>query len=136
MHRTPDNITSMAGFGREVWDYVSTLVPYWRLSDEAWSLDSAWPPEPDSHLIGIGVLRNYGGDVIVIPWDENDGRQRSSIRKANELLDPNRLRRVVVIVDDCSTIDLVNVAKKVAPIAVLPWSLRNELSQIVIKDEP
>jgi len=37
------------------------LVPYWRICDKAWHIGE------NIYLAGIGVERNYGGQLLVIP---------------------------------------------------------------------
>lgn len=112
-------------FGSELFEYITTVVPHWRVCDEAWAIAS-------DHLTGIGVLRNYGGQVMVMPWDEHTHRQLVGFRG---LLGP-LLKRIVVVVDDREAEDSEVVPAILAPIAVLPWSRRSELAAFVIKDAP
>jgi hypothetical protein len=110
-------------FGQELFEYITTVVPYWRVSDEAW-------PLADDYLTGIGVLRNYGGQVMVLPWSEDTRRQLMRFR---ELLEP-LLKQIVVVVDDREPEDLEAIPALLSPITVLPWSRRTELARFVIKD--
>ena len=76
---------SMHDFGMELFEYVRTLVPYWRVSDDAWPLSNA------SHLCGIGVLRNYGGQAMVMEWTPEIHTQLTSLRDLDERVDFNRV---------------------------------------------
>ena len=105
--------------------YITTLVPYWRVSDEAW-------PIGDDHLVGIGVLRKYGGQVIVLPWDDNASSRLARLRgKLGPVFD-----KVVVVVDDRTPGDIGAIEALLEPIAVVPWSRRAELEKFIIKDTP
>jgi hypothetical protein len=110
-------------FGQELFEYLTTLVPYWRVSDEAWPLEK-------DHIRGIGVLRNYGGAVMVMPWNDDT---RAQLARFREHLDP-LLKRIVVVVDDREIADWGAASATLAPIALLPWSRRNQLASFVIKD--
>ncbi|MBV8530016.1 MAG: hypothetical protein JO104_01760 [Candidatus Eremiobacteraeota bacterium] len=94
------------------------------MSDEAWSVGS-------DHLTGIGVLRNYGGQVMVMPWCEDTRAQLTRLREVPGLLAP---ARIIVVVDDRETEDLEDISAFVTPIPVLPWSRRAELASLVIED--
>jgi hypothetical protein len=116
----------MSTFSHDLADHIMTLVPYWRVCcDEAWALG-------DDHLIGIGVERNYGGQVMVLPWSEDTRQQLTRFR---EQLAP-RLKRIVVVVDDREPEDLEAISAMLTPITMLPWSRRTELARFVIKDTP
>jgi len=110
-------------FGQELFEYITTVVPDWRVCDEAW-------PLADDYLTGIGVLRNYDGQVMVLPWNEDAGKQLARFR---ELLEP-LLKRVVVVVDDRDVQDMEAISAMLTPIVVLPWSRRTELARFVTKD--
>jgi hypothetical protein len=110
-------------FGREVFEYITSLVPYWRVTDEAW-------PVEDDHLTGIGVERNYGGQVMVLPWSE-DAKARLAL--LHGLLGPLS-KRIVIVVDDREIEQLDPIFAIATPIVVLPWSRRSELASIIIKD--
>jgi hypothetical protein len=114
---------SVPTFGKELFEHITTVVPYWRVCDEAW-------PLAGDHLTGIGVLRNYGGQVMVLPWSVDTRRQLTRFRK---LLDPLS-KRIIVVVDDREPEDLETISAMLTPITVLPWSRRNELARFVIKD--
>jgi hypothetical protein len=114
----------VATFGQELFKYIKTVVPYWRVCDEAWLLAN------DDYLTGIGVLRNYGGEVMVMPWGEHT---RDQIARFRELLKPF-LKRIVVVIDDRAPKDVEAISAMLAPIAVLRWSHRSELAAFVIKD--
>ena len=113
----------MSTFGQELFTHITTVVPYWRVCDEAWLLG-------DDHLTGIGVLRNYAGQVMVLPWCDDTRQQLARFR---ELLEP-LLKRIVVVVDDRQPEDLEAISAMLTPIAVLPWSRRTELARFIIKD--
>jgi hypothetical protein len=68
----------MPSFDQDLYSYVETLVPYWRVCDEAWPLG-------EDHLVGIGVLRNHGGQVMVLPWDQET---RDQLQRIREKLEP------------------------------------------------
>ncbi|HXO17918.1 MAG TPA: hypothetical protein VN909_07080 [Candidatus Dormibacteraeota bacterium] len=113
----------MSAFSQEVFTYITTVVPYWRVNDEAWSLES-------DYLTGIGVERNYGGQVMVMPWGEDTGSQ---LARFHDRLAP-LAKRIIVVVDDREVDDVNRVAAMVTPIAVLAWSRRAELASVIIKD--
>lgn len=119
----------MSSFGSELFTYITTLVPYWRVNDEAWPLDAESEPP---YLSGIGVLRNYGGQVMVVPGEDSSLETLSSILERKPFDAP----RVIVVVDDRDGQDWHNIAARVSPVRVLPWSRRDELRGFVIKDEP
>lgn len=108
---------------RELFEYIATIVPYWRVSDEAWPLKG-------EYLTGKGVLRNDGGQVMVMVWNDDTRRQLARLR---EMLG-DLSSRIVVIVDDEGVEDLDGIAATVRPIAVLPWSRKANLASFIIKD--
>jgi hypothetical protein len=112
-------------FGQDLFAYIATLVPHWRVGDEAWPIGGN-----DNHITGIGVERNYGGQVLVIAWDENVRRQLARFHKDLEPL----FKRIVVVVDDRKSADLDAIERTCTPITVLPWSRRVELAGTVIQD--
>ena len=114
---------SVPTFGQELFEHITTVVPYWRVCDEAWAL-------ADDHLTGIGVLRNYGGQVMVLPWSQNTRRQLARFR---EQLGPLS-KRIIVVVDDREPEDMEAISTMLTPITVLPWSRRDELASFVVKD--
>jgi hypothetical protein len=59
-------------FGVSVFEYLKTLVPQWRLCDEAWLLG-------EDHLVGIGLERNYGGQLMVVPWPDGGLMQHPAL---------------------------------------------------------
>lgn len=104
-------------------------MPYWRVTDEAWPLGE----ESESrYLNGIGVLRNYGGQVMVVPGEESPLETLRSILERKSF----DTQRVIVVVDDRDGQDWHDVAARVSPVRVLPWSRRDELTRFVLKDEP
>jgi hypothetical protein len=121
--------TRNATFGQNVFAFLTTIVPYWRMCDDAWLLSD------ESHLRGIGVLRNYGGDVLIIPWSKDPELLRclQLPRMGNALPDYDRR---IVVVDDRSGERWDHVEKGIFPIAVIPWSDRSRLSEFVISDAP
>jgi hypothetical protein len=58
-------------FGSVIFEYLKTIVPYWRICDEAWHVTE------DPYLGGIGVERNYGGQLLVIPSQPRRRSRRS-----------------------------------------------------------
>ncbi len=117
----------MSDFGRELFEYMTSLVPFWRVSDDAWNLGG------DAFLAGIEVLRNYGGEVMVIPWDEERREELIGLRHLATRID---LQRVVVVVDDRTAAAWQEIEKDLAPIVVLPWSRRIDLTATLVKDIP
>lgn len=117
-------------FGQELFAYITTLVPYWRVCDEAWPLKYDERSGLSEHLTGIGVLRNYEGDAMVIPWSET---ARQQLAYFGELLAPLS-DRIVVVLDDRESDGYEAVSVLVAPIRVIRWSRRVELEHIVIRD--
>jgi hypothetical protein len=115
----------MATFEQDLYNYVETLVPYWRVCDEAWPLG-------EDNLVGIGVLRNYGGQVMVLPWNQNTSDQ---LRRLREQLEPF-LKHIIVVVPDCESEELEAIDASVAPVEILLWSRRTDLANFVIKDSP
>jgi hypothetical protein len=113
----------MRTFGSELFEYVTTVVPYWRVCDEAW-------PLANDHLTGIGVERNSAGQVMVMGWNEDTRRQLASLGDLPESF----LKRIVVVVDDRESQDAEAIVAMLAPIAVLLWSHRSELAAFIKKD--
>jgi hypothetical protein len=115
-------------FGGIVFDYLKTAVPYWRLSDEAWSLG-------DEHLIGIGVLRNYGGQLMVVPWSDGGSMPHPSWPDVGPALDAAGipLDRVIVVIDDR---DGDGPSRRPTPFVEITWSQREQLKEYVVKDQP
>lgn len=119
-------------FGQEVCEYILTLVPYWRVSTEAWKLSD------DNYLVGIGVLRNYGGDLMVSTLrspDEDDAEQLRRIASGKLTLQCGAIGNILVVYDD-----LRNPRPDCFALGdtypMLPWSSANELSRYVIRDTP
>lgn len=112
-------------FGSELFEYITNLIPYWRVSDEAWSVASG-------HLTGVGVERNLGGQVMVMAWNQDTSRKLASVGDLPESF----LKRIVVVVDDRESADTGAIAALLTPIAVLPWSRRSELATFVVKEAP
>src|ERR1700757_4634160 len=84
-------------FGQEVYEYIVTLVPYWRATTEAWLLSN------ERYLVGIGVLRNYGGDLMVVTLQSPEEKEADQLRLI--LSDKLRLLQgsldnIVVVYDD------------------------------------
>ncbi|HEY2476922.1 MAG TPA: hypothetical protein VGI19_19225 [Candidatus Cybelea sp.] len=117
--------TLCSTFGSELFAYLTTVVPSWRVCDEAWPIAS-------DHLTGIGVKRNYGGQVMVMPWGEETSRQLARFR---EMLGPLS-KRIVVVADDRESGDTQPISVAVTPIAVILWSRPSELAAFVIKETP
>lgn len=115
----------MRTFSSELFEYITTVVPYWRVCDEAW-------PLANDHLTGIGVERNWGGQVMVMPWDQDTRRQLVPLGDRPESV----LKRIIVVVDDREPEDTEAIAALLTPIAVLRWSRRSELAAFLIKNAP
>ena len=77
-------------------------------------------------------MRNYGGQVMVMPWNRDTWSQLSRLRDQLEPL----WKRIVVVVDDRETKDIAPVSAVITPIAAIPWSLRGELAAFIVKDAP
>lgn len=101
----------MGTFRRELFEHITTVVPQWRVNDEAWLVGN-------DYLTGIRVLRNCGGQVMILPWDD---RTREQLAHLREVLKPF-LNRITVVVDDRSTGHMEDVSKMLDPIAVVSWS--------------
>jgi hypothetical protein len=115
-------------FGALVFDYLKTVVPFWRLCDEAWALG-------EDHLVGIGVLRNYGGQLMVVL--QSDGWSKPhpawpNIEPALEAAGYSR-DRIVVVVDDRSGVPEVRQTMQFPQVL---WSERERLKDYLVKDEP
>jgi len=119
----------VASFRQELFAYITSIVPFWRVTDDAWLLCN------ESHVSGIGVLRNYGGDVLVVPWSDDPELARSLQlpRMANELPD---IDRRIVVVDDRSGERTDLLGQRISPIPVILWSERSRLSDFVIMGAP
>lgn len=115
----------MRTFSQEVFEYLTTLVPYWRVSDEGWPLG-----EDDHYLTGIGVERNFGGQVMVVPWDDDSRQQLGDFAKSLGPL----TERIIAMIDDREPQDMESIAATISPIAMLPWSRRSEIATFIVKD--
>jgi hypothetical protein len=118
----------MSEFSKLVFDYLQTLVPNWRLCDEAW-------PVGDEHLIGIGVERNYGGQVLVVTLSDGDSSPHPSWPNIDDQLKAHgkAANRVVVVLDDRNNDAYV---RGQTPFVEIPWSGRERLTDYITKDEP
>lgn len=110
--------------------YLNSLVPYWRVFNDAWPLNGG------SHLHGFGVLRNSGVDLLVVPWNADDPDLAASIvapRKGSVALEGDcRL----VVVDDRENQLTEDIAHRVSPVKVVLWSQRESLRSCICKEEP
>jgi hypothetical protein len=115
-------------FPRMLFSYVATLVPYWRVCDDAWSLADG------SHLLGIVVQRNYGGETIVVIWDPTDPTLVNKLTHGIRDQIARDPTRCVVVLDDRNGELAEDVRQRIAPVDVVTWSERIRLGQYVIKD--
>lgn len=117
-------------FGREVFQYLVEIVPYWRVSDDAWMLSDG------SYLTGIGVLRNFGGNVLVVPFSTNDTELSERLTKISdgELTVWAGNQRIEVVIDDRQGSDSGAVSRQLAGLTVVCWSHRKDLVRFVVKD--
>lgn len=115
--------------GRDLFTYLTTIVPYWRVSDDAWQLDD------DSYLGGIGVLRNYGGDVLIVPWSD-DPELASALKLPRIGRKTADLDRRLVVVDDRGGQSETVIAELVAPVKVIGWTQRQKIADFVVSDTP
>ncbi|HEY8297307.1 MAG TPA: hypothetical protein VIG32_04715 [Candidatus Baltobacteraceae bacterium] len=118
-------------FGQEVCEYIMTLVPFWRVSTEAWKLSD------DNYLVGIGVLRNFGGDLMVATLgsaDEDDAEQLRLIASGKLTLRCGSIDNIVVVYDHRNGLRAENFALgDLYPIVA--WSSAAELQTYVIRDK-
>lgn len=114
-------------FGALVFEYLKTLVPDWRLCDEAWLLGN-------DHLVGIGVERNYGGQLMVIPWADG-AEPHPQWPNIEPLLSAHGIstNRIVVVIDD--RIDGSG-DHRLAVFTEVLWSEREHLKDYAVKDQP
>lgn len=125
-------IDASAPFGQRVYDRIVRLVPYWRASTEAWLLSD------DSYLVGIGVLRNYGGDLMVVDVDslDNDSiRQLVGLARGDLSLQVGSLSNILLMLDD-SALTVDDLPPLLGQFERLLWSSAESLAQYVISDEP
>jgi hypothetical protein len=117
----------MGEFSKLVFDYLQTLVPYWRVCDEAW-------PVGDEHLIGIGVERNYGGKVTIVPLPDEDLLPHPSWPDIEHGLKASgrAVNGVVVVLDDRNR----DAYRAQTPFEEIPWSERERVKDYVAKDQP
>jgi hypothetical protein len=128
-NREPD---PSAPFGQRVYDRIVRLVPCWRASTDAWSLSDG------SHLVGIGVLRNYGGDLLVITIDSREDEtigQLVAVLGGDLSLRNGRIENVLVVFDD-SVLRFEELPRTLWQLERLPWSSAASLALYIIKDNP
>lgn len=115
-------------FGVLVFDYLKTLVPSWRLCDEAWVLAG-------DHLVGIGVERNYGGQLMVVPDPEGSAKPHPAWPDIEPSLEAAGYtpERVVVVIDDR---DGAKNGRRSTRFPEIRWSEREQLMDHVVKDRP
>lgn len=121
-----------APFGQRAYERIVRLVPYWRASTEAWRLSN------DSYLVGIGVLRNYGGDLMVITIDSLDDEaigQLLALLQRDISLEHGRIENIFVLVDD-ALIGFDELPATLGRLDRLRWSDAEALVKYVTKDEP
>lgn len=121
-----------APFGQRVYERIVRLVPYWRASTEAWLLSD------DSYLVGIGVLRNYGGDLMVITIDSLEDEvigQLVALLQGKLSLEDRKLENILIVVDD-SILGFDDLPAALGRLESLRWSSAAALARYVIRDEP
>jgi hypothetical protein len=114
-------------FGREVFKYVASLVPYWRVADEAWSIGTAI-------VSGIGVERNFGQILIVPICGKNDARIEMLCSCSVLPTFYPRGNRIIIIWDDRTPHIASPVPDILKQVKAIPWSRRSEISPIVDLD--
>lgn len=117
-------------FWKLLLSYLFTLVPYWRIFTDA------APLKGDSHLRGLGVLRNCAHDLLVLPWNENDPELATRVvtpRMGDDALEGDRR---LVVVDDRENQQNDDIARRVSPVKVVLWSQRDKLLSYVRNEEP
>ncbi len=120
--------TNPSSFGELVFEYLKTVVPHWRLCDEAWLLG-------DDHLVGIGVERNYGGQMLIVPLSGGDVVPHQDWPDILPALEAAAiaLDRVVVVLDDRAERPQYYQS---TPFPKVLWSEREQLSTWVVRDTP
>ncbi|HTJ24984.1 MAG TPA: hypothetical protein VMA36_02365 [Candidatus Limnocylindria bacterium] len=123
-------------FQQAVFAYITTLVPYWRVSDDAWPLSDG------SYLAGIGVLRNYGGDAMVVPLTALEDEALPELLKVltgqveSVIARGSIAARLVIVLDD----RFGDLRKQLPPemecATIVSWSNREALAQYVGGDAP
>ena len=81
------------------------------------------------------MLRNNGGDVLVIPWSGDPELFRCLQLPRMGTTLPDYDRRVVVV-DDREGEQWELVERQIFPIPVVPWSDRQRLTEYVVRDGP
>lgn len=125
-------LDSSAPFGQHVYERIVRLVPYWRASTEAWRLSD------DSYLVGIGVLRNYGGDLMVITIDSPGYEavgQLCALLRGELSLTNGRLENILVLIDD-RLIGFDELPPELGRLECMRWSSAADLEQYVTRDAP
>ena len=114
-------------FPRLVFEYLASIVPYWRVSDDAWPLTDG------SHLAGIGVLRNYGGGLLVVPCELDDPGFAETARRLQLAADSPVASRVIAMADDRSSEAWTTLREQLAASAsgLIRWTERDKLKNFV-----
>jgi hypothetical protein len=110
---------------RNLFQFITSIVPYWRVSDECWHLSD------EAVFCGIGVHRNYGGQVMVRAWSRELEHELANLGAS---LEPLLNRIVIIVIDDADADHLSAVESAFAPILVLQWSHRESLRNILVND--
>lgn len=121
-----------AQFEQRVYDRIVRLVPYWRVSMDAWSLSD------NAHLAGIGVLRNYGGDLMVLAIDSSEDTRigrLAAVLRGELALRNGRIENILVVFDD-SVLRFEELPPALGQLNLLPWSSAMVLPRYVVKDNP
>jgi hypothetical protein len=85
--------------------------------------------EDGSTLAGIGVLRNYGGEVLVVPCS-GAIPPNIALRGHGRFDEHHR----IVVFDDRDAVGWDHIAAAITLIGIVPWSQRERLAEFVIND--
>ncbi len=117
-------------FSRQVFEFLKTVVPFWRISDEARLLSDG------TYLVGIGVERNYGGQILVLPISQGD-----PIERVQPVVLPYTLNGrldtgpCLVVLENSNGRYYEELSALVRPVKVLLWSERHELQKYVLQND-
>jgi hypothetical protein len=119
--------SARTGYGPEAFEFICSLVPFWRVSDDVARLSN------DEYLGGIGVLRK-NGDVLVVPIDRDRDSGRTDLLRY--FVDNDRSAdyfgtRIVVLYNDTSETTVPEFVGEVMTLTVIPWSRRGELAALL-----
>ena len=119
--------SARTGYGSEVFQFICSLVPFWRVSDDVAMLSN------DEYLGGIGVLRK-NGDVLVVPIEPDRDLESIELLRYfvdNDISADHFGTRVIVLFDDTSEAAIPEFVSEVITLTVIPWSRRDELTALL-----